>query len=422
MFRTVRRLVSVSALMASLVDVRAELQLKPDDLVAVCGDSITEQKEYTVLIADYLLMCRPTAGLRVIQLGWSGEKSTGFVQRLDTDLYPFKPQVVTTCFGMNDGGYSVFSDQMGAEYRNAQTQIVASLKKHGVRTIVIGSPGCVDSFSYVHKNPDVYNETLRQLARVAREVAEREHVLYADVNGTMTETMVKAKAALGPEYAVAGADGIHPDANGHLVMAYAFLKALGCDGDIATISVDFDSIRGIVRAGASEGQKVVSVKGNSLDLESSRYPFCFFGNPKDPKSTAGITDFFPFNQDLNRYRLVVRGLRGTKAKVTWGSATKLFSTMELQKGVNLAAEFLSNPFSSSFAKVDASLRAQQDTQTLLIKTLLHNKSAFKAMALGQEDSVDRIAQAGIERDAALFKTAASLVVPVRHTITIEQMP
>ncbi len=28
-----------------------------------------------------------------------------------------------------------------------------------------------------------------------------------------------------------GRDGVHPDRNGHLVMAYAFLKALGCDGN-----------------------------------------------------------------------------------------------------------------------------------------------------------------------------------------------
>ena len=32
--------------------------LKSDDLVAVCGDSITEQKDYSVDIEAYLLMCR----------------------------------------------------------------------------------------------------------------------------------------------------------------------------------------------------------------------------------------------------------------------------------------------------------------------------------------------------------------------------
>ena len=33
-------------------------------------------------------------------------------------------------------------------------------------------------------------------------------------------------------------DGVHPAANGHLIMAYAFLKGLGCDGNVGTITLD----------------------------------------------------------------------------------------------------------------------------------------------------------------------------------------
>jgi hypothetical protein len=33
--------------------------LRAGDLVGICGDSITEQKIYSVDIADYLLMCQP---------------------------------------------------------------------------------------------------------------------------------------------------------------------------------------------------------------------------------------------------------------------------------------------------------------------------------------------------------------------------
>ncbi len=47
--------------------------LQAKDFVAVCGDSITEQKLYSLYIADYLLMCQPAANMRVMQAGWSGE-------------------------------------------------------------------------------------------------------------------------------------------------------------------------------------------------------------------------------------------------------------------------------------------------------------------------------------------------------------
>ena len=42
-------------------------------MIAVIGDSITEQKQYSVFIEDYLLMCQPAEKLQVAQFGWGGE-------------------------------------------------------------------------------------------------------------------------------------------------------------------------------------------------------------------------------------------------------------------------------------------------------------------------------------------------------------
>src|SRR5690349_18037370 len=53
----------------------------------------------------------------------------------------------------------------------------------------------------------------------------------------------KAKAKFGAAYHATGGDGVHPDVNGHMVVAYAFLKALGCDREIGKITVDLVSIR-----------------------------------------------------------------------------------------------------------------------------------------------------------------------------------
>ena len=55
----------------------AESLLQNGDYVAVVGDSITEQKQYSVFIEDYLLMCQPAADLRQTQFGWSGETLLG---------------------------------------------------------------------------------------------------------------------------------------------------------------------------------------------------------------------------------------------------------------------------------------------------------------------------------------------------------
>ena len=97
-------------LVVAIAALAGEAKLQDGDLVAVIGDSITEQKQYSVFIEDYLLMCQPAAKLRVMQFGWGGETAGGFNGRMANDCLPFKPTVATTCYGMNDGGYRPFDE------------------------------------------------------------------------------------------------------------------------------------------------------------------------------------------------------------------------------------------------------------------------------------------------------------------------
>ena len=60
----------------------------------------------------------------------------------------------------------------------------------------------------------------------------------------------------------------------------------------------------------------------------------------------------PFNAELNRLTLIVKGGKAERYKVEWGSESKSFSQDQLRTGINLAEEFPSNPFCDAFAKVD----------------------------------------------------------------------
>jgi lysophospholipase L1-like esterase len=397
---------------------RADAVIQPNDVLAICGDSITEQKVYSVDMEDYLLMCQPTAGQRIAQFGWSGEQAPGFLARLDSDIFPFKPTVATTCYGMNDGHYGALTDAVSTPYRTSQTAIVEAMKKNGVRVIILGSAKCVDSTAYKHTPPaEVYNKTLGALAEIDKDIAAKEGVIYADVYGITTATMEKAKAKLGQDYVFAGNDGVHPGQNGQLVMAYAFLKALGCDGAIGTITVD---LAGGTATG-SDGHKILSCQNGSVDIESTRYPFCLTGSfdKPDPGTTANITNFFPFNQDLNRYMLVVKGLKTAKARVTWGKDSKEFTAAELEKGVNLTANFVDNPFSAAFAKVNAAVQAQQAFETLLVKQYMHSVGQFKTALPEESAAFDSITAAGLEKQKKLYEASVAAVQPVQHTIKIE---
>ena len=406
------------ALAVAVACLAGEAKLQDGDFVAVIGDSITEQKQYSVFIEDYLLMCQPAAKLRVMQFGWGGETAGGFKGRMANDCLPLKPTVATTCYGMNDGGYRPFEENgQGKAYRGSQAAIVEEFKKAGVRLIVVGSPGVVDADTY-RRDPaaaKMYNETLAKLRDIAKEVAAKEGAVFGNVFDPMMDAMTKAKEKYGKGYPVAGGDGVHPGPNGQLVMAYAFLKALGCDGNIGTITVDLAA----GKAEATDGHKVLACKEGAVELESSRYPFCFFGDPKDPNATTGIIEFVPFNQDLNRLTLVVKGVKGDKAKVTWGKASKEFAAADLAKGINIAAELLDNPFCDPFKKVDQAVRAQQGFETPMIKDLINKLPSMERMVPEEKEAFQRIRAALAKKDQTLFDAAAAAVVPVKHTIKIE---
>jgi lysophospholipase L1-like esterase len=396
--------------------VSAAESLKAGDHVAIIGDSITEQKLYSQFMECYLVMCQPVEGLSTTQFGWSGETSWGFVGRMKNDTLPFQPTVATTCYGMNDGGYSPMTPDKANRYREAQTQIVKGMKQAGVRFILVGSPGAVDTVTF-RKNPEaaqMYNKTLAALRDLAAEVARAEGVGFANVYDAMYNAMGPAKAKLGPNYHVCGSDGFHPDQNGHLIMAYAFLKAMGCDGDLGGLTLDLAS----GKAQGRGGHTVTAFKDGVAQVASTRYPFCFWGDPHQPNATSGIIEFFPFNQDLNRLTLTVTGLTTPHAVVTWGKATKTFSKEQLERGVNLAAEFLDNPFVPAFQEVQRAIQAKQAFETPLHKQWMHALPEYARLLPGEQDALARISAGLVAKQAENRKALSARVKPVSHQIAV----
>lgn len=415
----VSSLMSCAALGASVAADSGPI-VKDGDRVAIVGDSITEQKLYSKFMEAYLLACTGIKDVKVFQFGWGGEKAPGFVARMENDAYPWSPTVVTTCYGMNDGGYRQYDEKaVGEPYRQSMEKIVKAFKEKGVK-VVVGAPGVVDSKTYTRGcGAKVYNENLGELAKLDKAIAAENGEAFADVHSAMVDAMAKAKAALGDAYPVAGGDGVHPGANGHLVMAYAFLKAMGFDGRIASIEIDWNG-----KAAVSEGHKILEQAKGSVEIESSRYPFCHFGDEKDANGTVSILPFVPFQNDLNRFELKVKNLPGAKAEIDWGGQKKTFSREELEKGVNLSSEFVKNPFSEQFGKLLAAITAKQAFETTMIKSVISNFRAAKAL-LGDDPDAKKIDEAISMAKEKLFAKQAKLdanvhaeLVPVKHKISV----
>ncbi|HEY1683224.1 MAG TPA: SGNH/GDSL hydrolase family protein [Tepidisphaeraceae bacterium] len=416
-----RKLVVLSALLFPCSFVAAQAALQQGDRIAICGDSITEQKIYSVDMEDYLQMCKPRPDLRTNQFGWSGETTWGFAARIESDVLPFKPTVATTFYGMNDGGYSMLADDRAKQFHDATISIIEQFKKAGVRFIVVGSPGAVDTDTFkffaqdVPNKAELYNKTLGQLGEMAESIAKQEGVTFVDVHDEMLKVMAAAKEKFGHSYVFAGGDGIHPGPNGHLVIAYCFLKGLGCDGNIGTIQ--FDAAAG--SATASGGHKVVAATKNSIQMESTQYPFCFVGDDATRKSTTDLVQLFPFNEDLNRFTLIVKNAPAEKMSVSFGPSSKTFSKADLEKGINLAAEFLDNPFCGEFAKAEQAIQAQQAFETPAVKQLLHNTPQYRDLLPEQRDNFNQMVAATLKKDADLQAAVEAAITPVDYTIKIE---
>jgi len=402
------------------------LLLRQGDRLAICGDSITEQKMYSRLIEDYLTVCEPELKVTVRQYGWSGERAPGFLARMTNDCLRFKPTIATTCYGMNDHEYRAYEDRIGQTYRQTTTAIVEAFKANGVR-VVLGSPGCVGKVpGWTKRTNDTLvdlNLNLCQLRNIDIEIAEKEGVGFADVFWPMLTAGMTAQREYGTNYAIAGKDGVHPGWSGHTVMAYAFLKALGLSGDIGAFIVDVKRNKMITSA----GHELLSAKDGEFQIKSAQYPFCACvpdgsgaasypvcgkDNPEKDNSIRSAMTLIPFNQELNRLILKATNVKsGRSYKVTWGSESKAFTAAQLEHGVNLAAEFPSNPFCEAFAKVDAAVAAKQAYETKQIKASFRSPEA-------KTDMEGVAARTEMEREPLAAAIVAAFV-PVTHTIKIE---
>ena len=388
----------------------AGLLLQPGDRLAIIGDSITEQRIYSRLLETYLTVCVPELKITTRQFGWSGETAEGFRHRMTNDCLRFQPTIATLCYGMNDHRYRAYDEPNAQWYSNNYAAVASALKASGAR-VVLGSPGCVGKVpAWVgdqHAPVEDLNLSLCQFRNIDIGIAAQEKINFADVFWPMFTAGFTAHQKYGADYAVSGKDGVHPDWAGHVIMAYAFLKGMGLDGDLGTFTVDF----GAGKAAVTEGHALEAFTNNTLTITSRRYPFCAAGPlDRDNSIRSGMT-LVPFNAELNRLTLVVKDGTAADYAVTWGDATRDYSAAQLAAGVNLAEDFAVNPFSAAFAKVDAVVADKQKYETRQIKDLFHGPQG-KTDPDGTAAATEKIRQPLADAIAAAF-------VPVTHTIRIK---
>lgn len=320
-----------------------KITITPETRLMMAGDSITQFLCYTRFVEAYLVACQPQAPALVVNLGIGSEKAGGFAHRMANDALALRPTLVTLCYGMNDANYRAFDDATEKEYRAGLGSVLDQLAAAKVDALVAG-PGAVDTRQFNFKgtmavSADAYNEALGKLSAIAAELAGARGFAFADAHAVCMDGMRQAKAKYGDDLYVFGSDGIHPNENGGFLYAYAFLKNMGFDGAIGTVTVHFPAATAEATAGHTVKTAAAKDGAVAVDLESARWPYCIWNGGGKRQTTEGMVEFVAFQKELNRFTLVVKDLPGESAEVQWGNAKRTFTKAQLAEGVNLAEAF-----------------------------------------------------------------------------------
>jgi lysophospholipase L1-like esterase len=388
--------------------------LKTGDRLAICGDSITEQKLYSALLETYLTACLPELDITCRQYGWSGEQAGGFLKRMKSDVLRFKPTIATTCYGMNDFRYVPYDEAIATEYRKNQTAVIAAFQETDCR-VVLGSSGIIDSVPHWVKSASGtqqdLNLSLSKFRNIGIEVATAKGAAFADLYRPMLLADYNTKKQYGPDFKVSGKDGVHPGWAGQIIMVYGFLKGLGVDGDLG--SVTYDDASG--KASAANGHEVLTAENGNITVRSSRLPFCTGpgATDKDDSIRAGLA-LVPFDDELNRFILRVKSPKAAYYTVTWGTQNRTYPAKVLEAGINLAKDFDNNPLVPAFKKVWDAVSKKQSYETRQIKELAH----------GLEGAADLEATFALTEKARapLAMAIQKAKQPAEHVITIAAVP
>lgn len=322
---------------------------KDGDRIGFLGNSITDGGHYHSYIWLYYMTRFPDMKLNFLNVGIGGDRAIDMVKRFDGDVLSKDLSVLITTFGMNDSGYfeyngdqpEAFADQKVSESFDAYKQLETKFKTFEDTRIVLMGSSPYDEKALIEGNTPFKNKNKAMLRIVdfQRKSAESNGWEFFDLNQPMTEINTKYQQ-IDPSFTICGNDRIHPDNDGHMIMAYLFLKEQGFSGKcVSTISVDASKMN----ITSSENCEISNLKKNSKSLSfdylAHSLPYAMdtiargWGNKK---SQAEAVKIVPFIEEMNKEILIIKGLSGNYRLTIDEEVIGNWSAKELAEGINLA--------------------------------------------------------------------------------------
>lgn len=321
------------------------------DRAVFLGNSITDGGHYHSYIWLYYMTRFPEMNLRVFNAGIGGDTAYDMNKRLDGDVFNKRPTVLMVTFGMNDTGYQEYNSDKAKEFGESRYneclknyQIMEKRLKAlpGTRIVLMGSSPFDETVVIKDNTPlNGKNAVMERITAFQKESATNNQWEFTDLNQPMT-AINKHFQQKDPSFTLCGSDRIHPDNDGHMVMAYLFLKAQGFAGkEVADVEIDAASNTAV----KSVNCELSDIRRNGKDLQFNYlahalpYPLDTIARGWGAKrSQCEALNIVPFMEEMNQELLKVKGLNGSYKLLIDDQEVGTWSADELAKGINLAQE------------------------------------------------------------------------------------
>jgi len=239
------------------------LRLLADQRVLWLGDSITFDGKYVSFVEYYLNKKFPDANFDFISIGLASETVSGLsekshpfprpcvFERLTRALDAVQPATVIACYGMNDGIYHPQSPERMQAFEAGVQRLSREVRNHGAQLLLLTPPpfdpvpvknllpATAPDFSYAMAYSN-YDSVLTDYSTWEKSLPPSAASVVVDLHSALGNYL-KQQRQSDPAYHFS-ADGIHPSALGHLLMAQTILRGLGVDAGTGDLAADLKQI------------------------------------------------------------------------------------------------------------------------------------------------------------------------------------
>ena len=212
------------------------MKIHPNSKLLMIGDSITDCGRvypvaegpgealgtgYVSLVNACLTATQPGTGIRVVNMGVNGNTVRDLAIRWDSDVIELKPDWLSIMIGINDvwrqfDAWPGWESPIDLEEYSQTLDMLIQKTQPLLKGLVLMTPYLIEP-----NRSDPMRSKMDAYGAVVRDLAVRHGAILVDTQAAFDEVLTELDPIR------LAADRVHPNLSGHMILARAFLQAIG---------------------------------------------------------------------------------------------------------------------------------------------------------------------------------------------------